>query len=95
VKKIDFCKSNGSSPPDGTSSGMKVTDERNKLFDNSIRFEWLTSKEAAAYLRMSEKALWHLIYSDQLDRHYIGKTRSVRFHIDELKALLNKRKGEQ
>jgi excisionase family DNA binding protein len=56
------------------------------IFDNRIPCEWLSTKEAANYLRISENALRISVYRGQVTVHKFGKRN--RFKVEELRALL-------
>jgi excisionase family DNA binding protein len=70
--------------PDGYS------DERStKLFDNQIERKWLTTTEAAHFLRLSENAVRIMVCRGQIQHHKIG--RRLRFTIDDCMALIEKK----
>ena len=59
------------------------------LYENQIPCEWLSTDEAAAYLRISANALRICVHRGQVRVHRFG--RRLRFKVDELRELLSKK----
>lgn len=77
-----------------TNSHNKGTPVSATFFDNSpIDFdEWLTSKEAAQYLRVSVGSLRNMVSNGQIPHFKLfGRNR---FHRKDLRQLLKKSRGE-
>jgi len=58
------------------------------IFD---RLKWMTSKEAAVYLRISVGSLRNLVYRKQIRTHYLGNR--LRFLRSDLDQLIFSHKG--
>ncbi len=56
------------------------------IFDNQINFEWLTTEEAAEYLRVSAKYLLNLTSNGRVRYYKFG--RRNRFLLSDLRSLL-------
>lgn len=77
--EVEFKESEG--------SHLGFQDEKTtKLFDNRIKFEWLTTEEAAEYLRISAKYLLNLTSNGRV--RYFKFGRRNRFLLSDLKSLL-------
>lgn len=63
-----------------------------QFFENRIVCEWLSSKEAATYLRITENALRIMVCRGQVQFFKFG--RRLRFRFRDLQSLLL-RKGER
>jgi excisionase family DNA binding protein len=61
-----------------------------EFFENRIEREWLSTKEAAHYLRLSENALRIMVHREQVKVFRFG--RRLRFRLEDCKALFT-RKG--
>lgn len=59
------------------------------LFDNHLSFDWITTAQAATYLKISENALRIMVHRGIIKSHKLGSR--LRFRIPELKACLHKR----
>ena len=57
------------------------------LFDNRIA-EWLSTQEAARFLRISENALRICVYRGQIKVYRFG--RRLRFRVEDLRQILQK-----
>lgn len=53
-----------------------------------IETPWLTTQEAAEYLRITRRVLDQWVKRGEIVRHYPGRIRSPRFHRDHLDALM-------
>jgi excisionase family DNA binding protein len=60
------------------------------FFENQIKREWLSTKEAAHFLSVSENALRIMVHRDQIPRFKLG--RRLRFRLSDCRALFE-RKG--
>lgn len=60
--------------------------DSNKLFENTNRREWLSTEEAAHYLRLTPNALRIMVHRGQVVPHRVG--RRLRFKEAELDALV-------
>ena len=60
----------------------------NKLFDNRIEHEWLSTAEAAHFLSLSENALRIMVHREQIPVYRFG--RRLRFRMADCKALFVK-----
>ena len=58
------------------------------IFDNRIEREWLSTKDAAHYLRLSENALRIMVHRGQVRFHKFG--RRLRFRLSDCQALFQK-----
>jgi excisionase family DNA binding protein len=72
----------------GITFGTKINSE--KFFDNRIACEWLSTKEAAYFLAVSENALRIMVYRGQIKVYKFG--RRLRFRRADCLALF-KMKG--
>ena len=61
-----------------------------RFFENRIEREWLSTKEAAHYLRLSENALRIMVHREQVKAFRFG--RRLRFRLKDCEALFE-RKG--
>ena len=59
------------------------------IFLNRIEREWLTTKEAAHYLGVSENALRIMVYRGQINAFKFG--RRLRFRLKDCEALFVKK----
>jgi excisionase family DNA binding protein len=59
------------------------------IFENRIVREWLTTKEAAHYLGLSENALRIMVHRGQIEAFKIG--RRLRFRVKDCEALFLKK----
>ena len=59
-----------------------------KFFENRIEREWLSSKEAANYLRLSENALRIMVHRGQVPALRLG--RRLRFRLEDCLGLISK-----
>lgn len=57
----------------------------NLFFENRVEREWLSTKEAAHYLRLSENALRIMVHRNQIRFHKFG--RRLRFQLSDCQAL--------
>lgn len=57
-----------------------------QIFQNRIGCEWLSSKEAANYLGISENAIRIMVYRRQIKFSKFG--RRLRFRLRDLKSLM-------
>lgn len=60
-----------------------------KLFDNRITCEWYSTKEAAAFLRITPNALRIMVCRGKVKATKLGSR--LRFHVEDLTGLLSKR----
>lgn len=61
----------------------------NQFFDNRIACEWLSTKEAAHFLSISENALRIMVHRDQIQAYKFG--RRLRFRLQDCRALFEKK----
>lgn len=61
----------------------------NLLFENRIRREWLTTKEAAYFLAISENALRIMVHRDQIKVYKFG--RRLRFKLADCQNLVSQK----
>lgn len=59
------------------------------IFENRIVREWLTTKEAAQYLGVSENALRIMVHRGQISAFKFG--RRLRFRLKDCVALFSKK----
>jgi len=57
-----------------------------KLFENKIAVEWLSTKQAAEYLSVSPNALRIMVCRDQVKAYKFGSR--LRFRLEDLRGLL-------
>ncbi len=57
------------------------------LFENRIDREWLTTKEAAHFLAVSENALRIMVYRNQIKVYKFG--RRLRFKLSDCQCLVS------
>ncbi len=57
------------------------------LFENRIDREWLTTKEAAHFLAVSENALRIMVYRNQIKVYKFG--RRLRFKMSDCRCLVS------
>ena len=71
-----------------------ASSKEDELFENSINArEWLTTEEAAEYLRISPKALLNKVSNGTISTYKLG--RSNRYRLIELReTLLSQKKGD-
>ncbi len=83
--KIRLAGNEGMSAVDSRSgSGFEKTP--NKIFENRIEREWLSTKDAAHFLRVSENALRIMVHRDQIKVYKFGAR--LRFTLADCLALL-------
>ncbi len=62
-----------------------------QLFENQIgiefELEWLSTSQAARFLKVSENALRIMVYRGQITTHKLG--RRLRFRLQDCRALLS------
>lgn len=63
--------------------------DENKIFENKIACEWLSTKQAADFLSMTENALRIMVYRNQINVYRVG--RRLRFSIKECRSLFEKK----
>jgi len=63
--------------------------EKKWIFDNRIACEWLTTKEAAQVLGVTENALRIMVYRRQVSVYKFG--RRLRFKLEDCLALFEKK----
>lgn len=71
-------------------SSIEGIENKSKIFDNRIDSPWMTTKEAAEYLRTSIHNIRKLLFEGKITCYKFG--RQNRFHKDELDRLLHPRK---
>ena len=59
------------------------------IFENEISSKWLSSSDAASYLRVSENALRIMVHRGQIPVFKLG--RRLRFRLMDCQALFKKR----
>ncbi len=59
------------------------------IFENEISSKWLSSSDAACYLRVTENALRIMVHRGQIPVFRIG--RRLRFRLQDCQALFTKR----
>ena len=64
-------------------------ERRNLIFENRRNNEWLSTKDAAYYLSISENALRIMVHRGQLPVYKLG--RRLRFRFQDCQALFTKR----
>ncbi len=67
----------------------EVEDNSYQIFENKIERKWLTSKEVAHYLSISENALRIMVYRNQIVAYKFG--RRLRFQLNDCKTLIAKK----
>ena len=60
---------------------------RTMLFENRIEREWLTTKDAAHFLAISENALRIMVHRDQIKVYKFG--RRLRFKLEDCQCLVS------
>jgi excisionase family DNA binding protein len=70
---------------------MNDVHSRLMFFDNRTACEWLTTKEAAAYLGISPNALRIMVHRGMIPVYKLGSR--LRFRFQDLRSTL-KRKGD-
>ena len=90
-KGIDDCNKLENSA--GTTEKTEVNYEKSvagkvmeMLFENRMRREWLTTKEAAQYLLISENALRIMVHRNQVQVARFG--RRLRFRLEDCRLLV-------
>ncbi len=71
-------------------NGVKVLVERKKIFENLNERKWMTCKEVAHFLSISENAVRILVYRGQIRVYKFG--RRLRFLSSDCESLIQ-RKG--
>lgn len=61
------------------------------FFENQAIYEWLSTKEAASYLRMTPNALRILVHREKVQAYKLGSR--LKFRLKDLRSILSK-KGE-
>jgi excisionase family DNA binding protein len=61
-----------------------------KFFENRIDREWLSTKEAAQFLSVSENALRIMVYREQIPAFKIG--RRLRFKLKDCESLFERKR---
>lgn len=74
--------------PCGQNGQNRVYPKGSLLFDNQIEDRWLTSKEAADYLRVSVKTLMNMVSNGEIPYSKLG--RRNRYRLADLRSLLLK-----
>ena len=71
----------------------KYTSNVKLLFENQVEREWLTTKEAAHFLGVSENALRIMVHRDQVSVYKFGhkKNSRLRFRLSDCQALFLKK----
>ncbi len=67
----------------------EVEIKREKFFENKIERKWLTSKEVALYLSISENAVRIMVHRNQITSYKFG--RRLRFKFIDCETLIQKR----
>ena len=67
----------------------KIIQDSKMVFENKIERKWLTSKEVASYLAISENALRIMVHRNQIPSYKFG--RRLRFLLSECVDLIQKR----
>ncbi|MFN3697107.1 MAG: helix-turn-helix domain-containing protein [Pseudobdellovibrio sp.] len=74
---------------DVTTGKNDLNDVKNeKFFENKIESKWLTSKEVAQYLAISENALRIMVHRGQIPYYKFG--RRLRFQFEDCMPLIRK-----
>ena len=60
-----------------------------QFIENRIEPEWLSTKDAALFLALSENALRIMVHRDQIQVSKIG--RRLRFRVEDCRALFSKK----
>ena len=60
------------------------------FFENRIQSEWLSTKEAAHFLSLSENALRIMVHRGQIKAHHFG--RRLRFRKSDCVALFERKR---
>jgi excisionase family DNA binding protein len=74
--------------PSGIEYIHKSSPNEKLFFENQISQEWLSTKEAASYLRITENALHICVHRNQIKVYRFG--RRLRFRLGELRGVLLK-----
>lgn len=74
---VNFITPTGEGPPESS------------FFENRILHEWLSTKEAAIYLKLTQNALRILVCRGRVQAFKLGSR--LRFRIKDLKHLLTKK----
>lgn len=69
--------------------GNEVEKEPKQIFENRIEREWLTTNEAAHFLKISENALRIMVHRGQVSVFKFG--RRLRFRFCDCQALIQKK----
>jgi excisionase family DNA binding protein len=69
----------------GEDFGTEVGSKNSTFFENRIVCEWLSTKEAAHYLRVSQNALRIMFHREQVQALKLGSR--LRFRLNDLEAL--------
>ena len=75
--------------PSVDEENYRAYSEVKSIFENRIACEWLTTKEAAQLLGISENALRIMVHRDQVSVYKFG--RRLRFKLKDCLALFQKK----
>lgn len=73
----------------GRWDGFEIGSSGNLIFENRAKREWLSTKEAAHFLSLSENALRILVHRGQVPVFKFG--RRLRFRLRDCQALFHKK----
>ena len=68
-----------------------MVNTENLLFENQVTYEWLSTIEAASYLRITPNALRILVHRGKVQAYKLGSR--LKFRLKDLRSILSK-KGE-
>jgi len=71
------------------SEPVGILDLTGKFFGNRIEEEWLSTMQAAQFLKISENALRIMVYRGQITVFKLG--RRLRFRIQDCRVLLSQK----
>jgi len=69
----------------------EISSSRSEFFENQVKREWLSTKEVASYLALSENAVRILVHRGRIPAFRFG--RRLRFRLADCQRLFE-RKGE-
>jgi excisionase family DNA binding protein len=75
----------------GRSVLSEISLSRSEFFENQVKREWLSTKEAASYLALSENAVRIMVHRGRIPAYRFG--RRLRFRLRDCQRLFE-RKGE-
>ena len=75
----------------GREIGGEISWSRSEFFENQVKREWLSTKEVASYLALSENAVRILVHRGRIPAFRFG--RRLRFRLTDCQRLFE-RKGE-